>query len=118
MSVVCLCGSTRFRSAFELANMDETLRGNVVISVGLFGHVDYPDGSRYLTSDGDESMAVKQDLDALHFRKIDLADEVLVINVGGYVGSSTKREIAYAREQGKSVRFLFREANSQPGPVR
>src|SRR6266496_1102237 len=97
MSVVCLCGSTRFRSAFELANMDETLRGNLVISVGLFGHSDHPDGSRFLAADGDESTAVKQDLDALHFRKIDLADEVLVVNVGGYVGSSTKREITYAR---------------------
>ena len=107
MKIVCLCGSTRFRSAFEIANMDETLRGNLVISVGMFGHADHPDGARFLTSDGDENTVVKQAIDELHFRKIDLADEVLVVNVGGYLGSSTRREIAYARLHGKTVRFMF-----------
>jgi hypothetical protein len=108
--VVCLCGSTRFQSAFELANFHESMMGRLVISVGLFGHADHPPGARHLTSDGDERTPEKQALDQLHYRKIDLADEILVINVGGYVGSSTRREIAYAREHSKDVRWLFPDA--------
>lgn len=109
-TVVCLCGSTRWPQAFELANMHESLMGRIVISVGMHGHADQPTGARFLTSDGDERTPEKQALDQLHFRKIDLADEILVINVGGYVGSSTRREIGYAREHGKAVRWMFPQA--------
>lgn len=109
-TVVCLCGSTRFPDAFEIANAHESMMGRLVISLGLFGHADRPEGARFLTSDGDESTPEKRGLDTLHYRKIDLADEVLVINVGGYVGSSTKREVAYARAHGKRVKWLFPDA--------
>ena len=74
-----------------------TLEGNIVISVGLFGH------------SGDEDVwkpGVKEMLDEMHLRKIDLADEIYVINVGGYIGSSTRSEIAYAQAHGKPVRYL------------
>lgn len=107
MTVVTLCGSSRFPDAHMLAQMHEALMGNVVIPMSLYGHADFPEGAEFLTSDGDESTPEKQGLDELHLRKIDLADEVLVVNVGGYVGSSTRREIEYAREHGKPVRFLF-----------
>lgn len=115
--VICLCGSTRFPEAFELANAHESLLGHIVVGVGLFGHADRPTGAKHLTSDGDESTAVKKLLDELHFRKIDLSDEILVINVGGYIGGSTKREIAYAEREGKGVRYLFPlpPGNSQDG---
>jgi hypothetical protein len=99
-TVVCLCGSTRFKSYFEKANADETLAGNIVLSVGIFGHAD----SIFLTDE------CKNMLDELHKRKIDLADEILVINVEGYIGESTRSEIAYAREHGKMIRF-FESAN-------
>jgi hypothetical protein len=105
--IVCLVGSTRFRTAFEIANMDETLKGHIVVSVGMFGHDDYPLGAKYLCADGDENNLTKQMLDELHEAKIDLADEILVINVGGYVGSSTTREIIYASSGGKPVRYMF-----------
>jgi hypothetical protein len=107
VKVVCLCGSTRFREAFEIANMDETLRGNIVISVGMFGHTDHPSGSKHVTADGDETQEVKKMLDELHLRKIDLSSEVLIVNVGDYIGSSTRREIEYAYSKGKVVRFMF-----------
>jgi len=94
--IVCLCGSTRFKDAYEKAMRDETLAGKIVLSVGLFGHIEGLD----MASD------TKKMLDELHLRKIDLADEVLVINVGGYVGESTKREIGYAKEHGKPIRWL------------
>ena len=74
-----------------------TLDGCIVISVGLFGH------------SGDDDVwkpGVKEMLDDMHLRKIDMADEFFVINVGGYIGESTKREIAYAEQKGKKVNYL------------
>ena len=95
--VITLCGSTRFKDEFLEAQKRLTLEGNIVISVGLFGH------------SGDEEVwapSTKEMLDDMHKRKIDMADEIFVINVGGYIGSSTRSEIEYAREAGKGIRFL------------
>lgn len=108
--VVTLCGSTRFPDAFALANMHLSLQGRIVIGLGMLGHADEPRGARFLTSDGDESTPEKQGLDQLHFRKIDLSDGIYVVNVGGYVGSSTRREIGYARDHGKTVEWMFPDA--------
>ena len=85
--------------------MEETLAGNIVIPMGLYGHADYPPGAKAITNDGDEATAVKQMLDRLHFQKIDLADEIIVVSEDGYFGSSTRREIAYAAAKGKRVRY-------------
>lgn len=105
--IYTLCGSSRFPDAFHLVNAHLSMCGHIVISLGLFGHADEPPGARFLTSDGDEGTYEKVALDQLHFRKIDLADTIFVINVGGYIGSSTKREIAHAKSKGKSVEWLF-----------
>lgn len=94
--IVCLCGSTRFKDAFEKANKEESLKGNIVLTVAMFGHLDG------LNMDGKE----KRIFDDLHLRKIDLANEVLVLNVGGYIGESTKREIEYAIKNFKTIRYL------------
>ena len=85
--------------------MDETLAGNIVIPMGLYGHADYPTGARAATNDGDESTAVKQMLDRLHFQKINLANEIIVVTKDGYIGDSTRREIAHAEATGKRVRY-------------
>ena len=95
--VITLCGSTRFKDAFIEAQKRLTLEGNIVISVGLFGH----SGDNEVWTEGTKEM-----LDDMHLRKIDMADEVYVINVGGYIGSSTKAEIRYAMATGKPVRYL------------
>ena len=74
-----------------------TLEGNIVISVGLFGH----------SGDGEAMKAeTKEMLDDMHKRKIDLADEIFVVNPGGYIGSSTRSEIEYAHKTGKKVAYL------------
>ena len=112
--ITTLCGSTRFPDAHMLAMAHLSMCGRIVIPLGLHGHADYPQGARFLTSDGDESTPEKQGLDQLHFRKIDLSDGIFVVNVGGYIGSSTKREIAYAREHGKTVEWLFPEHGRLP----
>lgn len=99
--VITLCGSTRFKDQFILANRDLTLKGNIVISVGLFGKTDMPD---YDWTTG--ATDLKRMLDELHLRKIDLADEIFVINPNGYIGESTRNEIKYAMETGKPVNYL------------
>lgn len=100
--IVCLCGSTRFRDDFTKANYLETMAGNIVLSVGFFGH-SLTDASGESTGcTANEKIA----LDVLHKRKIDLADEVLVLNVGGYIGDSTRSEIHYAILTKKSIRYL------------
>ncbi|MGN0232428.1 MAG: hypothetical protein ACI4A8_09510 [Muribaculaceae bacterium] len=95
--VVTLCGSTRFKQQFIEAQKRLTLEGRIVISVGLFGH----SGDTEVLADG-----VKMMLDDMHKRKIDMADGIFVINVGGYIGSSTRSEIEYAIAQGKTVEYL------------
>ena len=102
--VITLCGSTRFKDAFMKAQKDLTLAGNIVINVGLFGH----SGDNEVWENMDEGTLTKtkEMLDDMHKRKIDMADEIYVINVGGYIGSSTKSEIEYAMASGKVVRFL------------
>ena len=95
--VITLCGSTRFKGAFLETQKRLTLEENIVISVGLFGHA------------GDDEVWVsgtKEMLDDMHKRKIDMADEIFVINVGGYIGESTRSEIEYAMANGKKVNYL------------
>jgi hypothetical protein len=105
--VTTLCGSTRFPDAFALANMHLSMLGRVVIGLGMMGHADVPAGAKFLTSDGDEKTPEKQGLDQLHFRKIEMSDGIYVVNVGGYIGSSTAREVAYAQQLGKTVEYMF-----------
>ena len=103
-NIITLCGSTRFKADFLEAQKRLTLAGNIVISVGLFGHAG--DSEVWENMDEGTRTKTKEMLDDMHKRKIDLSDEIFVINVGGYIGESTRSEIAYARETGKTVRYL------------
>ena len=95
--IVCLCGSIRFSDTFREANLRETMAGKMVLTVGC----DFKsDNSLNLPPED------KERLDALHLKKIALADEVLILNVNGYIGESTARELRHAVELGKRVRFL------------
>lgn len=96
-TVVCLCGSTKFKAEFLAAQKAETLAGKIVLTVGFYGHADQDPPT--------EEQKVK--LDALHKRKIEMADEILVLNVAGYIGSSTRGEIEHAREVGVRVRWAY-----------
>ena len=102
--VVTLCGSTRFKKEFMEIQKRLSLEGNIVISVGLFGH----SGDKKVWESMDEGTLTKtkEMLDDMHKRKIDMADSIFVINVGGYIGDSTKSEIEYAKNHGKEVRYL------------
>lgn len=102
-TIVCLCGSTRFWRTFQEASLRETLAGKIVLSIGAATGTDDDPFAGYVPRD--EYDAVKRRLDALHFRKIELADEVLILNVDGYIGESTRNELAHARALGKPVRW-------------
>jgi hypothetical protein len=102
--VVCLCGSGRFREEFEQAEFSETLCGRIVLTIGC--------NTKDIARDIDWQY-LKPMLDELHLRKIDLADEVLVINPGGYIGESTAREIGYATKMNKPIRYTH---NMGSGP--
>lgn len=102
--VVTLCGSTKFKDQFMQVQKELTLKGYIVISVGLFGH----SGDNEVWENMDEGTLTKtkEMLDDMHKRKIDMADEIFVINVNGYIGESTKSEIQYALNKGKKVNYL------------
>ena len=93
--VITLCGSTKFKDDFERINRELTLAGNIVISVGAFGH----SGDTFTEEQ-------KIMLDDIHKRKIDMADAIYVINKDGYVGSSTRSEIQYALRTGKQIIYM------------
>jgi len=100
--IVCICGSTRFVDEMREVNRLLTFAGVIVLAPGVFAHAT----GEPIT---DEQKAA---LDALHLRKIDLADRVVVVNPGGYIGESTSREIAYARATGKPVAFTWPHASA------
>lgn len=94
--VITLCGSTKFKDEFMETQKKLTLEGNIVISVGLFGH----SGDNEVWANG-----MKEMLDDMHKRKIDMADEIFVVNVGGYISESTASEIEYAKSHNKPIRY-------------
>lgn len=93
--IITLCGSTKFKDEFMRVQKELTLKGYIVISVGCFGH------SGDIFTDEQKIM-----LDEMHKRKIDMADEIFVVNVGGYIGISTRSEIEYAEAHNKKVNYL------------
>jgi len=102
--IITLCGSTKFKNEFLEVQKQLTLKGYIVLSVGLFGH----SGDNEVWENMDEGTITKtkEMLDDMHKRKIDLSDEIFVINVDGYIGNSTKSEIEYAKKTGKKVLYL------------
>jgi NAD(P)H-nitrite reductase large subunit len=95
--IITLCGSTKFKDEFMELQKKLTLQKNIVISVGLFGH----SGDNEVWNED-----IKEMLDDMHKRKIDMADEIFVINKNGYIGSSTLSEIQYAVKTNKQVNYL------------
>jgi len=101
--IVCLCGSTKFKDAFTEAQLDETLAGNIVLTISCNMK---SDSEIFTGLSNSQLRLVKARLDVLHFHKIAMADVILVLNVGGYIGESTEREIVYADSLGKTIRYL------------
>src|SRR5574344_250581 len=95
--VITLCGSTRFKDEFMKIQKDLTLKGNIVISLGLFGH----SGDNEALNENTKEMLID-----MHRKKIDMSDEIFVINKNGYIGENTLSEIEYARTKGKVITYL------------
>jgi hypothetical protein len=103
-TIVCLCGSSRFYKEYQIAEYQETMAGRIYLSIGFYPHAAEEMHGEGVGHNSEEKIA----LDELHKRKIDLADEVLVLNVGGYVGDSTLSEVIYADRLKKPLRWLER----------
>lgn len=96
MKKITLCGSTKFKREFEAINKQLSLEGNVVYSVAFFGHAD-----NIPLTEKEKTL-----LDKVHFAKIDNSEGIFVIDVDGYIGESTRNEIAYAENTSKFVKYL------------
>jgi len=108
--IVTLCGSTRFYDEFQQANYDLTMQGKIVLSVGFYPHAKAQHGhGEGVGHDSAEKIA----LDELHKRKIDMSDRVLVLNVGGYIGDSTRGEIEHALSVGVPVEYAYPQPIAQ-----
>jgi len=95
--IITLCGSTKFKDEFIREQKRLTLEGNIILTVGLFGH----SGDNEVWNEG-----VKEMMDDMHKRRIDLSDEIFVINKNGYIGESTRSEIEYAIKTKKIVKYM------------
>ena len=109
--VICLCGSTRFTAEMLVIQWEFTKAGHIVLSWcalpdSYFGGDGRGDALNTEKSHIGDQEGVKEIVDEVHKRKIDLADEVYVINIGGYIGESTRSEINHAIKTGKAVRYL------------
>ena len=102
--VITLCGSTKFKDEFLKVQKELTLKGYIVLTVGLFGH----SGDNEVWENMDEGTLTKtkEMLDDMHKVKIDMSDEIFVINVNGYISERTRNEIDYAITNGKKVSYL------------
>ncbi len=98
-NVITLCGSIRFKDEFIKVQEQLTLEGNIVFTPNFFHNLK--------TTEID--VETKRMLDAMHKQKIDMSNEIYVINVGGYIGESTKSEIKYAKKHGKIIHYLEKE---------
>jgi len=95
--VVCLCGSEKFVGHFSVANHKESMAGNIVVAPSF---QESKVGDRVVYTPEERAK-----LDELHQGRMDMADEILVLNIEGYIGDSTKKEVAYARKAGKAIRW-------------
>jgi hypothetical protein len=91
-----------FMDAFEQANVQETLAGKIVLTIGVWTDREGIHGN--ITPAQYEQR--KSLLDALRLQKVAMADEVLILNVGGYIDESTRKELAHAKKHGRRIRFL------------
>ena len=95
-NIITLCGSIKFKDEFIKVQEKLTLDGNIVFTPNFFNNI--------RKEDIDEKM--KKMLDEMHKQKIDMSDEIYIINLGGYIGESTKSEIEYAKTKGKNISYL------------
>lgn len=95
-NIITLCGSIRFKKEFLEIQEKLTLKENIVFTPNFFNTI----------KKEEITLETKEMLDKMHRQKIDISDEIYVINPGGYIGESTKSEIEYAKRKGKKVSYL------------
>ncbi|MFR8104079.1 MAG: DUF4406 domain-containing protein [Clostridia bacterium] len=94
-NIITLCGSIKFKTEFMKVQEKLTLDGNIVLTPNFFNNIK-----------NKIDLDTKKMLDGMHKQKIDMSDEIYVINLGGYIGESTKAEVEYAKTKGKKISYL------------
>ncbi len=110
--VVCLCGSSRFLAEMSIMKWQLEKGGRIALSMSILPNT-YPG---VVPDHQAEREGVKEVMDKLHLRKIDLADRVLVVDVDGYIGDSTRAEIDYATRTGKPVEYFSTNVEGKGEP--
>jgi len=100
--IVCFCGSTRFANTYMIERWKLEKQGIITLGINILPNGYFTEKDHH----GAEQECVKHILDELHFSKIDMADEVVILNVGGYIGESTKAELEYAKKRGKCITYF------------
>ena len=95
-NIITLCGSIKFKDEFLKVQEKLVLEKNIVFTPNFFSNI----------SKEEISLETKKMLDEMHKQKIDMSDEIYVINQEGYIGESTKLEIEYAKSKGKKITYL------------
>ena len=103
--LICLCGSLRFKKIFGEVELSHVLNGYIVLTPCCM----YVDAERT-----DSFMEHKSQFDKMHFAKIELADEVYIINENGYIGDSTRNELNYALSLHKPIKWHRQLPNMDP----
>ena len=105
--IICICGSTRFADLHSIVRWELEKEGkNICLMINVLPEWYVKEQGFHSADHSGEQAGNKDILDELHFCKIDMADEVFVVNHEGYIGESTRNEIEYAKKQGKIVKYL------------
>lgn len=96
VKIITICGSSKFKEEILRIDAKLSLEGNIVISLGCFGHAD------------ELNLTRKQEaiLERVHQEKMNMSDEIFVVNKDGYIGEHTERDIEYAKSRGLKIRYL------------
>ena len=105
--IICFCGSSKFVGEMAVLMWEFEKLGNICVGLHLM-----PNGYGEAKGHGKnyhhlaELEGIAEQMDALHRRKIDLADEIFIVNLNGYIGESTRNEIEYAEKLKKPIKYL------------
>ena len=93
MKVVTICGSMKFKDKMMEVTRDLEIKNKYVVIQCVYSNDRFNEEEQVLLAD-------------LHYKKIDISDVIYVVNVDDYIGTSTKKEIEYAKSLNKKIIYM------------